>query len=68
MALAPASQMGAVNGVNTLARLIGASAGSAVTGALIAAQGYGTYGGYPWVYLFGACCAGAGCLLAMAAD
>lgn len=68
MALAPASQVGAANGLNTLARLVGASTASAVTGGLIATEGLGTYGGYPWVYLFGAVCAGAGALAALAAD
>ncbi|HTW15312.1 MAG TPA: MFS transporter [Nocardioides sp.] len=68
MALAPAAQVGAANGLNTLARQVGASTASAVSGGLIAMEGLGTYGGYPWVYLFGAVCAGAGALAALAAD
>lgn len=67
MALTLPSQVGAANGINTLARLVGASAASAVTGTLIAMEGLGN-GGYPWVYTFGALSACAGCLLAVAID
>jgi predicted MFS family arabinose efflux permease len=68
MSLTHPSQVGAANGINTLARLVGASTASAVTGALVAIEGGGTYGGYPLVYLFGAVCAGVGAVAALAVE
>jgi MFS family permease len=57
-ATCPPADVGAANGVNTLMRSIGSSAGSAVAGAVLAATTTaGVSTGYPWLYLLGAAAA-----------